>query len=156
MRIVYKLALTFLLASSLILPACTSQTGKSYRANETRQAQTVQMGVITQLNPAQIEDDPQGLGTLVGGVVGGIIGSAFGGGSGRIFTVAGGALGGAVAGTAAESAMRTKDAEEIMVRLDSNETVVVVQQLDSSERLAVGDRVRLLTAPDGSARVRLQ
>ncbi len=156
MRILYQLILTLFLSSSLILPACTSQTGQSYRAGETRQAQTVQMGVITQLNPALIEDDPQGLGTLVGGIVGGIIGSAFGGGSGRIFTVAGGALGGAIAGTAAESAMRTKDAEEIMVNLDSNQTVVVVQEIDSSERLAVGDRVRLLTAPDGSARVRLQ
>lgn len=156
MRSSYKLALCFLLVASLVLSACTSQTGKSYRANETRQAQTVQLGVITQLNPALIEDDPQGLGALVGGVVGGIIGSAFGGGSGRIFTVAGGALAGAAAGTAAESSMRTKNGEEIMVRLDSNQTIVVVQQIDDSERLAVGDKVRLLTAPDGSARVRLQ
>lgn len=151
------LSITLIVVITLtMLAACTSQTGRSYHANETRAAQKVHLGVIIQLNDALIEDDPQGLGTLVGGVVGGIIGSAFGGGSGRVFTVAGGALAGALGGTAVEKSLRTKPAQEIMVRQDNDEVIVIVQQIDTEEILAVGDRVRVLTAPDGSARVRLQ
>ncbi len=140
----------------LFLNACASQTGSSYSSSQTREAMTVELGVITQLNDAKIEDDPEGLGLLSGGVVGGILGSGIGGGSGRIFAIAGGALVGALAGTGIEKALKTKDAQEIMVELDSGKTIVVVQQIDSAEILAVGDRVRVLSAFDGSTRVRLQ
>jgi len=151
-----KVKITALLACVLMIAACTSQTGSSYSRNETREPMTVELGVVKQLNDALIEDDPQGLGTLAGGVVGGILGSAFGGGSGRTFAIAGGALAGALAGTGVEKAARTKSAQEIMVELDSGRTIVVVQQLDNDEILAVGDRVRVLSAYDGSARVRMQ
>lgn len=152
----HKTKLFALLAVVLMFSACASQTGSSYSRYETREPMTVELGVIKQLNDAQIEDDPDGLGTLTGGIVGGILGSAFGGGSGRIFTVAGGALAGGLAGTGIEKAVRTKAAQEIMVELDGGRTIVVVQEIDKSEILAVGDRVRVLSAPDGSARVRLQ
>ena len=152
----HKTKLFALLAVVLMLSACASQTGSSYSRYEAREPMTVELGVIKQLNDALIEDDPDGLGTLTGGIVGGILGSAFGGGSGRIFTVAGGALAGALARTGIEKAVRTKAAQEIMVELDGGRTIVVVQEIDKSEILAVGDRVRVLSAPDGSARVRLQ
>ena len=152
----HKTKLFALLAVVLMFSACASQTGSSYSRYETREPMTVELGVIKQLNDAQIEDDPDGLGTLTGGIVGGILGSAFGSGSGKIFTVAGGALAGALAGTGIEKAVRTKAAQEIMVELDGGRTIVVVQEIDKSEILAVGDRVRVLSAPDGSARVRLQ
>lgn len=139
-----------------LLAACASQTGSSYSSHQTREAMSVELGVITQLNDALIEDDPQGLGFLSGGVVGGILGSAIGHGTGRTFAIAGGALAGALAGTGVEKALRTKAAQEIMVQLDQGRTIVVVQQIDKSEILAVGDRVRVLESNDGSARVRLQ
>ena len=152
----HKTKIFALLAVALMFSACASQTGSSYSRYETREAMTVELGVIKQLNNAQIEDDPEGLGTLTGGVVGGILGSAFGGGSGKIFTVAGEALAGALAGTGIEKAVRTKPAQEIMVELDGGKTIVVVQEIDKSEILGVGDRVRVLSTRDGSTRVRLQ
>ena len=151
-----KYPLLLLLALTLLLPACASQTGSSYNRSQTREAMSVEYGVITQLNDAIIEDDPQGLGTLGGGVLGGVLGSGFGGGKARIFTAAGGAIIGAILGTGIEKSMNTKAGQEIMVKLDSGRTIVVVQEIDNNELLVAGDRVRVLSAPDGSARVRLE
>lgn len=151
-----RFKLVALLVSFLLLVGCSSKTGSSYSSHETRQAMTVELGVITQLNDAVIEDDPRGLGTLAGGVAGGVLGSTVGGGSGQIFAIVGGALIGALAGTGIEKAVNTHAAQEIMVQLDTGKILVVVQQFDNSEILAVGDRVRVLSAWDNSARVRLQ
>ncbi|MBQ4132993.1 MAG: glycine zipper 2TM domain-containing protein [Desulfovibrionaceae bacterium] len=150
-----KYLLIAVLAFGLLLSACVSQTGSSYSSGQTREAMTVEYGVITQLNNAVIEDETKGVGALTGGAIGGLAGSAIGGGSGRYLGAAGGALIGALAGTGVEKAMRTKSAQEITVRLDSGKTIVVVQQIDKAEILSVGDRVRVLSSYDGSARVRL-
>ena len=150
-----KYLLIAVLAFGLLLSACASQTGSSYSSGQTREAMMVEYGVITQLNNAVIEDEVEGVGTVAGGVIGGLAGSTIGGGSGRILGAAGGALVGALAGAGVEKAVRTKDAQEITVKLDSGRTIVVVQQIDKKEILAVGDRVRVLSSRDGSARVRL-
>lgn len=154
-RNIFKLAL-ILLVLAVLLPACASQTGRSYSASETRKAQSVKFGVVTQIRDAVIEDDPSGAGTLGGAVAGGVIGSAFGGGSGRFYTTAAGAALGALAGTAAEKGLRTKEGQEIMVRLDDGQEMVVVQEVDKQEPLYVGDKVRVIYASNGSARVRPQ
>ena len=98
-RNIFKLAL-ILLVLAVLLPACASQTGRSYSASETRKAQSVKFGVVTQIRDAVIEDDPSGAGTLGGAVAGGVIGSAFGGGSGRFYTTAAGAALGALGAVA--------------------------------------------------------
>ncbi len=146
-----------LLIVLFLCSACTSQTGRSYSASETRQSYNVKFGVIEQLNDAVIEDEPSGLGVLGGGAAGAVAGSLIGGGSARVYSGLAGAAIGALAGTALEKKIRTKNAQEIMVRLDDNdEKIVVVQQIDEQERLSVGDRVRVILSYDGAARVRRQ
>ncbi len=147
--------LSILLLFSFIISGCASQTGGSFSSSQTRQAQTVTMGTITLLEPAFIENDPSLVGTMGGAVVGGVAGSAIGGGRGRILTTLGGAVLGGLLGTGIERSLNSHDALEIVVRLDNNQTIAIVQQLGAEERsLRVGDRVRVLRASDGSARVR--
>ncbi len=113
---------------------------------------TVQEGVVTQVNDAVIEDSPSGIGALGGAVVGGVLGNMIGGGKGRVLTTLGGAVAGGAAGYAGEQAIKTKRAIEITVKLDNGQMMSVVQEPD--ETFMVGDRVRVLTGNDGSARVR--
>jgi outer membrane lipoprotein SlyB len=62
-----------------------------------------------------------------------------------------GGLGGQLAGEAIERKVTEELGLEIMVALDSNRTIVIVQAQDV--HFAVGERVRILYGPDGSARV---
>lgn len=147
--------LSILLLSSFITYGCAPQTGNTYSSSQTRQTQTVTMGTITLLEPAYIENDASGLGTLGGAVIGGVAGSTLGGGRGRILTSLGGAVLGGLLGTGIEKTLNSHDALEIVVKLDNGQSVAVVQQLGPEERsLRVGERVRVLRASDGSARVR--
>ena len=52
----------------------------------------------------------------------------------------------------AQTALATRPALEIEVKLDDGRLMVVVQEKD--DEFAVGDRVRLLQSPDGKMRIR--
>ncbi|WP_353118911.1 glycine zipper 2TM domain-containing protein [Nitratidesulfovibrio sp.] len=146
-------ALVALLIVGLALSGC-AQTygGGTYKGGQTRMSHTVQYGTVEQISDAVIEDNASGLGALGGAVVGGVLGNMIGGGKGRVLTTLGGAVAGGAAGYAGEKAMSTKKAIEITVRLENGQTMSVVQEPD--ETFVVGDRVRILTGNDGSARVR--
>ena len=62
-----------------------------------------------------------------------------------------GALAGAAAGTAAEEGITRKKGLEIVVKKDSGQSIVIVQEADVM--FFPGDRVRIIMAPDGTARV---
>lgn len=155
MNIMKKSGTALLLLASLTFAGCASQTGSTFSSNQARTVQTVQMGTITALNNATIQNQASGLGAGAGAIAGGVAGSTIGGGSGRIFGALGGAAVGAAAGHAIESRARTSDAVEITVKLDDGTTLSVVQERGEEERgMRVGDRIRLLRGSDGSARVR--
>ncbi|WP_035068703.1 glycine zipper 2TM domain-containing protein [Nitratidesulfovibrio termitidis] len=146
-------ALVTLLILGLAISGC-AQTygGGTYKGGQTRMSHTVQYGTVEQISDSVIEDSPSGLGALGGAVVGGVLGNMIGGGKGRVLTTLGGAVAGGAAGYAGEQAMKTKKAIEITVRLENGQVMSVVQEPD--ETFVVGDRVRILTGNDGSARVR--
>jgi outer membrane lipoprotein SlyB len=98
-----------------------------------------------------IEGTKTPIGTAAGGVAGGVLGSTVGKGSGRTVAVVIGALAGAAAGTLAEEGITRKPGLEIIVKIDGGRTIVVVQEDDMA--VAAGDRVRIITAPDGTTRV---
>ena len=62
-----------------------------------------------------------------------------------------GGVAGAVAGEAIEKKITTEDGLEITVRLDSSDTIAVVQAQDVL--FVPGDSVRVLFGPRGSTRV---
>lgn len=146
-------ALVALLIVGLALAGCApTYGGGTYKGGQTRMAHTVQYGTVEQISDAVIEDSPSGLGALGGAIVGGVLGNLIGGGKGRVLTTLGGAAAGGAAGYAGEKTVNTKKAIEITVRLENGRVMSVVQEPD--EIFAVGERVRILTGNDGSARVR--
>lgn len=138
----------------LVSCAQDSMSGDVYSRDEARQGQTVQTGRVTHVRSVKIEGNNQ-LGGLAGTIAGGVLGSNIG--SGRAANQAG-AIGGAVAGAAMGSQMQQKlgsrQGTEVTVRLDSGNTVAVVQEVDRKNPVTfnVGDRVRVIQS-NGAMRV---
>ncbi len=144
---------TLLLVSMMgMLTSCaSSRSGQVYSRDQARQEMRVHYGTVKEVRMVQIEGTQSGIGTVAGGVLGGVLGSFVGGGRGRVIGATVGALGGAAGGAVTESAVTKKDGVEVTVELDSGEIVTVVQEADM--QFYTGDRIRLLRANDGTARV---
>ena len=130
----------------------SSRSGKVYTRDQARQVHTVQFGIIDSIQQVKIEGTKSGTGTAVGGISGGVIGSTVGSGSGRTIATVVGAIAGGLAGSAIEEKSTAKDALEITVTLDRGKTLTIVQEAD--DQFDVGERVRVLTGPQGEIRVR--
>ena len=141
-------------AAGLILFAgCTaSKSGNVYTSDQAMRAHTIQEGTIESVKAVTIQSgEKPAAGTVIGGVAGGVLGSTIGSGSGKKVATVAGALAGAAGGAAAEKSMGTKQGVEIVVAQDNGQKIVVVQEADVL--LSPGDRVRVLTSPDGTTRV---
>lgn len=145
--------ITILLAmTTLYVTGCaSSRSGQVYSRDEARQVQTVENGTIESVKEVLIEGTKTPIGPAAGAVTGGVLGSAVGDGSGQAIATVVGALVGAAAGTMAEEGVTQKKGLEIIVKKDSGQTIVVVQEADVM--IAAGDRVRIITAADGTTRV---
>lgn len=129
----------------------SSRSGEVYSRDEARQVQTVETGTVESVKQVLIEGTKTPIGTAAGGVTGGVLGSTIGRGSGRTIATVLGALAGAAAGTMAEEGITRKQGLEIVVKKDSGRTIVVVQEADVV--IVAGDRVRIITAANGTTRV---
>lgn len=130
----------------------SSRSGKVYSRDQARTTHTVETGTVEGVSEVTIEGTKSGMGTVVGGVAGGVLGSTVGQGRGATIGTAIGALAGAAAGAFSEEKVTRKAAFELTVKLDGGRTIVVVQEADVA--FAVGDRVRAVTGPDGTIRIR--
>ncbi len=137
---------------AIFLAGCvSSRSGNVYSRDDARQVHTVENGTIESVKDVVIEGTKTPVGTVVGGIAGGVLGSTIGGGDGRKIATTVGALAGAAAGTAAEEGLTQKAGLELVVKKDNGQTIVVVQEADVL--MAAGDRVRVITGPDGTTRV---
>jgi len=109
-------------------------------------------GTVLAVADVTIETPETGSGSGIGAVVGGIVGSTVGSGRGRTLATTGGALAGAAVGSEAERDRARKPGVEVEVELDDGRLMVIVQEKD--DEYAVGDRIRVVQASDGSMRVR--
>lgn len=143
---------TLILVSVLALLAgcASSKSGDVYTRDQTRQVQTVKMGVIESVRQVKIEGTKTPVGTATGAVVGGVAGSTLGGGKGKILTTVAGAVAGGLAGSAAEEYITRKDGVELTVKLDNGSMIAIVQE--AAEEFHPGDRVRVLEG-GGTTRV---
>ncbi|MEN8212257.1 MAG: glycine zipper 2TM domain-containing protein, partial [Thermodesulfobacteriota bacterium] len=139
------------ITTSFITGCASSRSGQVYSRDEARQVQTVENGTVESVKEVMIEGTKTPIGTAAGGVTGGVLGNTVGSGSGRTIATVVGALVGAAAGSMAEEGITRKQGLEIIVRKDSGQTIVVVQEADVP--IAVGERVRIITAADGTTRV---
>ena len=137
--------------SSYILGCASSRSSQVYSRDHARRAQAVELGTVESVKEVLIEGTKTPVGTAAGGVAGGVLGSQVGSGSGRTVATVLGALAGAAAGTAAEEEITKKQGLEIVVKKDNGQVIVVVQEADVL--ILPGDRVRIITADDGTTRV---
>ncbi|MFH2060785.1 MAG: glycine zipper 2TM domain-containing protein [Pseudomonadota bacterium] len=144
--------LVLMIIMAVYISGCaSSRSGQVYSRDQARQVQTVENGIVESVKEVLIEGTKTPIGTAAGGVAGGVLGSTVGKGSGRTVATVIGALAGAAAGTMAEEGITRKQGLEIVVKKDDGQTIVVVQEADVL--IAAGDRVRIITAPDGTTRV---
>ncbi|MBL8251654.1 MAG: glycine zipper 2TM domain-containing protein [Candidatus Competibacter sp.] len=148
-----KMTVTALvLVSALVAGGCaSSMSGEVYSRGQAREAQDVRLGYVESVRSVLIEGTKSGVGTLGGAALGGIAGSNIGKGKGQVAGAVGGAIVGGLAGSAIEENVTRQPGLEITVRLDGGRMLAVTQAADQSFR--PGDRVRVLTSYDGTARV---
>ena len=146
-------ALILSLVAVLAVGGCASSpSGGAYSRSAARQAQEVQMGTVESVRNVQIEGTKTPIGTLTGAALGGIAGSTIGQGSrANAAGAIGGALLGGLAGSAVEEGVTRRQGIEITVRLDNGRMLAIAQGAD--EPFSPGDRVKVITAPDGTSRV---
>lgn len=144
--------MALLAALGVLTSGCTTRSsGVTYTSDEARRVQYVAYGTVTGVREVTIQDEESGLGVAGGGIAGGVAGSTIGGGSGSTLGTLGGALAGAALGHIAEKQMRTDAGLEIEVRQENGQIISVVQSADVL--FEVGERVRILTAADGTIRI---
>ncbi len=138
---------------AIIVSGCSgSKSGNVYTSDQAMRAHTIVEGTVESVKLVTIEEgDKPVAGTVIGGVAGGVLGSTIGSGSGSTVAAVVGSLAGAAAGAAAEKNMGRKQGIEIVVDQDNGLKIVVVQEADV--QLTPGDRVRVLTSPNGTVRV---
>ena len=151
LKIIITPMAVMVITTFFITGCAPSRSGQVYSRDEARQVQTVENGTVESVKEVMIEGTKTPIGTAAGGVAGGVLGNTVGSGSGRTIATVVGALVGAAAGTMAEEGITRKQGLEIIVRKDSGQTIVVVQEADMP--IAVGERVRIITAADGTTRV---
>lgn len=134
-----------------ITGCASSRSSEVYSRDQARQAQMLEYGTVQAVKDVLIEGTQTALGTSAGAVAGGVLGSTVGSGTGKTVATVVGALAGAALGTATEENMTRKAAYEIVVLKDDGATIVVVQEADVP--MMPGDRVKIITAADGTTRV---
>lgn len=136
-----------------LLSACASPShGPVYSQSDARRPWTVQNATVVQVSEATIEGHESAIGTVGGGFIGYELGRAVGHGAGSNIAGAVGAVAGATAGKKTEKAATRQKAWEVLVEVEHGaETLAIVQPADQS--FAVGEKVRVYTRSDGSARV---
>lgn len=145
-------AVVVMLASGLVLAGCASSlSGGAYSRAQVRGVQEVRLGYVESVREVLIEGTQSGVGTMGGAALGGLAGSNLGKGNGRAAGAIGGAIVGGLVGSAIEQNTTRQPGLEITLRLDSGRLLAITQAAD--EPFNRGDRVRLLTGYDGTARV---
>jgi outer membrane lipoprotein SlyB len=135
----------------LLSAGCASR-GTMYSRHDAQRSWTVRDATVVQVVEATIEGQSTVIGTYGGGFVGNALGRTVGAGSGSSVAGAVGAVAGAVVGRKTEKTATQKKAWELLVQVgDKGETLAIVQPAD--ENFDEGEKVRVYTRPDGSARV---
>ena len=102
-----------------------------------------------------IQDKHSGWKTFGGALIGAAIGNQFGSGSGRdVATVLGAIVGGSVASDSQNRVRKvTIQLVELMIKVESGDEYMVVQDRDSKMLFKPKDEIRLIYLKDGSVRV---
>ena len=140
-----------LLAASLILDGCaSSKSSSAYTRGQARKESTVKNGTVESVRTVTIEGTKTPIGATVGAAVGGVAGSSIGHDKGSIVAGILAGVAGGLVGSAAEEVITREPGLEIIVKLDSGNTVAITQKAD--EEFKPGERVHVISGA-GASRV---
>ncbi|KTG20962.1 hypothetical protein AUR67_08975 [Pseudoalteromonas sp. XI10] len=148
--------LVAILASCLLL---SSPSYADYQRNKAVPVQQVLFGSVQSVRTITeqelVRDKTNGWETFGGALIGGVIGNQFGGGSGRtVATILGSMIGGSVAHNRQQkSRVIQYQLVELMIKVESGEQFMVVQDKDNQMLFNQGDKVRLVYLTDNTVRV---
>ena len=137
----------------ILLGGCVpDRSTKIYTSGEALQAEDVEEGIVESTEPATIRKDGTIIGTIGGAIIGGIAASTIGGGKGKEIATTGGVILGGVLGDLFEKGVTDKNALKIVVKLNSGQKIVVVQEADVT--FEQGERVNVFSSrTDNTKRV---
>ena len=143
MRMAIIRSATLAVLGATALAGCATTTGNSVAANQTQVAQSVQFGTVIASRNVSVQGNQgaKAAGAVIGGIAGAALGQNIGGGTGKVLATGAGATAGAAAGLAAGNAAGTRQSIEWTVRLESGQTIAVIQ---STPTFAVGQRVQVI------------
>lgn len=130
-----------------------------YERNKAVPVEKVLFGHVTSVRSLTqqelIEDKNHGWKVFGGALVGGVIGNQFGGGSGNdVATVLGALLGGAAVNKRNPSqTVKTLELVELMIKTDTGEEYMVIQNLDSRMVFQRSNPVRMVYLANGTVRI---
>ncbi|GLS84659.1 glycine zipper 2TM domain-containing protein [Paraferrimonas haliotis] len=134
----------------IALLMCFSLGAQAYQRNQAVPVQKVEYGSVESVRNVTkeeiVQDRNSGWKTFGGAVLGGVIGHQFGGGRGQdVATVLGVIAGGAIANNRNPNQYKVQQQiVELMIRQESGETVMVVQDYDAGMVFRAGDEVRVV------------
>jgi outer membrane lipoprotein SlyB len=137
----------------LLLSGCAHRPQSEYGYGQVGVQLEVQPGIVQRLRTVTLEGGTTGSGAAAGAAAGAIVGGGLGDGYGSGAAIVAGSILGAILGDAAERSASTVPADELTVLLGDDRTIVVVQPRQGPP-FQPGDAVEVLTAPDGTSRVR--
>ena len=144
-----------LLAASLILDGCaSSKSNSAYTRGQARKESTVKNGTVESVRPVTIEGTKTPIGATAGAAVGGVAGSSIGHDKGSIVAGILAGVAGGLAGSAAEEVITREQGLEIIVKLDSGNTVAITQKAD--EEFKPGERVHVISGAGASRVTRIE
>lgn len=151
--------LVALALASAMLVGCANQSARPdvYNRSELQKAQYTSFGTIKSLKPIVINDDGSFSSTILtvaGTAIGAIAGSHVGGGTGAVVSsIVGGLAGGYATNAVANNTTVTQsNGVEFTIQADNGKMLTFAQQGDIT-KYQVGQRVKLVTAGDGTTRV---
>ncbi len=130
-----KILISLSVLGLLLFSGCATNQGPIYEGSDYKQIKKYKMGTVVKSRPVVISDD--GSGKVMGALVGSVLGSMIGSNRGSVLAMLGGGIGGYYAGSEVAKA----NGEELTVRLDNGETVVVVLK---GNRFISGDRIKII------------
>ena len=137
-----------LIASTLALLVVlgTGCAPRGYAKSDVNRAMKIRPGVITSIKQVEINNNGvgNGIGVVLGTATGGVLGNKVGGGTGKVLATAAGAVAGGVIGGMAGNSMDARYGLEVVVKLNSGQTVGTVLPINgATSPLSAGQAVNV-------------
>lgn len=137
------------MAIALMTSGCVSNGSRPNNQYQSASYQSY-VGVVTSVRAVNIDNSnmaTKGGGALAGAALGAILGHQVGNGTGRTIATIAGAAAGGYGGMVASDAMTKSNGNEIRVRLDRGNDVVIMQE--GPARVGANQRVRVIESSAG-------